>query len=256
MAQEAQIIPAQEPRLLTTPELVQDKTEALLQAYEGISGHALLQSMIKHELKGRIALVSSFGAESAVLLHMVAAVDPSTPVIFLNTGKLFGETLRYRDKLIAQLGLTDVRTIRPDADDEARLDPDGVLWSQDTEACCEFRKVQPMNKALEGFDAWITGRKRFQAASRSAIPLIEATNNQIKVNPLALWGEDDLTRYVASHDLPPHPLVEDGYLSIGCMPCTARVAPGADPRSGRWAGQDKTECGIHTPDTFIDGGGI
>ncbi|MEN8721503.1 MAG: phosphoadenylyl-sulfate reductase [Alphaproteobacteria bacterium] len=255
MASEAQLLQTQTPTPVS-PEQVQARADALSAAYEGVSGYALLQSMIKHELKGRIALVSSFGAESAVLLHMVAKVDPSTPVIFLNTGKLFGETLRYRDKLIDQLGLTDVRSIKPDPEDEARLDPDGTLWSRDTEACCDFRKVEPMNRALEGFDAWITGRKRFQAASRAAIPLIEPTTTQLKINPLALWGEDDLAQYVAAHDLPPHPLIEDGYLSIGCMPCTDRVAPGQDPRSGRWAGQDKTECGIHTPDTFIDGGGI
>jgi len=255
MASQAQKIEEQA-RTLLTPDQVRDRAAELSQAYEGLSGHALLQSMIKHELRGQIALVSSFGAESAVLLHMVAAIDPSTPVIFLNTGKLFGETLRYRDKLIKQLGLTDVRTVRPDAEDEARLDSDGILWSQDTEACCEFRKVQPMNRALSGFDAWITGRKRFQAATRAAIPLIEPAVEQIKINPLALWGEDDLQHYMAAHDLPTHPLVDDGYLSIGCMPCTSRVAPGEDPRSGRWAGQDKTECGIHTPDTFVDGGGI
>lgn len=255
MASEAQRIET-ETRSLLTADQVRARADELAAAYDGLSGHALLQSMIKHELKGSIALVSSFGAESAVLLHMVAMIDPSTPIVFLNTGKLFGETLRYRDKLIKQLGLTDVRSIKPDPEDEARLDPDGVLWTQDTEACCEFRKVQPMNRALEGFDAWITGRKRFQAASRSAIPLIEPTLSQIKINPLALWGEEDLQHYMAAHDLPHHPLVDDGYLSIGCMPCTDRVAPGQDPRSGRWAGQDKTECGIHTPDTFSDGGGI
>ncbi len=255
MAFEAQRIETQT-RTLVDAEQVRARADELSSAYEGLSGYALLQSMIKHELKGSIALVSSFGAESAVLLHMVAMIDPATPVIFLNTGKLFGETLRYRDKLIDQLGLTNVRSIKPDPEAEAKLDPDGTLWSRDTEACCEFRKVEPMNRALDGFDAWITGRKRFQAASRAAIPLIEPTLSQIKINPLALWGEDDLAQYMAAHDLPPHPLVEDGYLSIGCMPCTDRVAPGQDPRSGRWSGQDKTECGIHTPDTFIDGGGI
>ena len=232
------------------------RANRLNRLYEGVSGAELLRSMIDREFRGKIALVSSFGAESSVLLHLAAEVDPSIPVIFLDTGKLFGETLRYRDKLAERLGLTDVRSIKPLKADEDHLDPQGILWSQDTDACCAFRKVEPLNRALEGFDAWITGRKRFQSASRATIPLVEASSTHIKINPLAAWGEEDVQRHMAQHDLPAHPLVEDGYLSIGCMPCTDRVAPGADPRSGRWAGQDKTECGIHIPETFVDGGGI
>lgn len=237
------------------PAEIKARAERLARLYDGVSGHALLDSLINREFKDRIALVSSFGAESASLLHLVASVNPDTPVIFVNTGKLFGETIRYRDQLIAQLGLTDVRSVRPNPAEEKALDPDGILWSKDTDACCAFRKVKPLNTALEGFDAWITGRKRFQSGTRADVPLIEATTKHIKVNPIALWEEADVEAYIAKHGLPPHPLVEDGYPSIGCMPCTDRVAPGADPRSGRWAGQEKTECGIHT-EMFEDGAGI
>ncbi|MGB0921766.1 MAG: phosphoadenylyl-sulfate reductase [Alphaproteobacteria bacterium] len=239
-----------------TAEQLQDHASQLNHAYEGVTGAGLLRSMITQEFPDKIAVVSSFGAESAVLLHLVAEVNPATPVIFIDTGKLFGETLRYRDKLAKHLGLMDVRSIRPDPQEEARLDPKGILWNGDTEACCDFRKVRPLNRALEGFDAWVTGRKRFQSSERASIPSVEADRTHVKINPLAHWGEAEVTAYFEKHNLPPHPLVEDGYLSIGCMPCTDRVAPGADPRSGRWSGQDKTECGIHVPETFEGGEGI
>jgi phosphoadenosine phosphosulfate reductase len=196
-------------------------------------------------LKGRVALVSSFGAEAAVLLHLVATADAATPVIFVNTGKLFGETLRYRDRLVALLGLTDVRSVRPDPARLAEADPKGVLWAREKDLCCRIRKVEPLAWALDGFEAWISGRKRFQAASRTAIPLVEADGDKLKINPLAAWTATDLAAYAARHELPAHPLVADGYPSIGCMPCTDRVAPGEDARAGRWRGAAKTECGIH-----------
>ncbi|MDE1146695.1 MAG: phosphoadenylyl-sulfate reductase [Azospirillaceae bacterium] len=219
----------------------------LARAYAGLTGPALLEPLLTRELKGQIALVSSFGAESAVLLHMVAEIDRATPVIFLNTGKLFGETLRYRRDLIARLGLTDAREIKPLAEAEAANDADGMLWRRDPDACCRFRKVEPLERALSGFGAWITGRKRFQAATRADLVTIEAADGRLKVNPLADWGRDDLVAYLDRHDLPRHPLEADGYLSIGCMPCTDRVAAGDDIRSGRWSGMGKTECGIHLP---------
>ena len=197
--------------------------------------------------EGRIALVSSFGAESAVLLHMVAAIDPATPVLFLDTGMQFGQTLDYRQQLATRLGLTDVRDLRPAFKDLAVADPSGTLWKTDTEACCRLRKVVPLNQALDGFDAWITGRKRFQASTRANLQVIERSQGKTKVNPLANWTKADLDAYVAEQDLPPHPLVQFGYPSIGCWPCTRPAETGADDRSGRWAGSEKTECGIHTP---------
>lgn len=222
-------------------------------AHGDLDGGDLLRPMIEDAFPGRIALVSSFGAESAALLALVAEIEPSVPVIFLDTGKLFGETLRYRDRLVDDLGLLDVRAVKPEASEIARQDPDGMLWSRDPDACCALRKVRPLENALKGFEAWITGRKRFHSEDRDALPLIEASAGRIKVNPLATWPADKIAAFLEARGLPAHPLVEDGFLSIGCMPCTDRVAPGGKVRDGRWAGLDKVECGIHG---FIDGDGI
>jgi phosphoadenosine phosphosulfate reductase len=224
---------------------------AWLQAQYGhLDGKDLLEVMIKEVFPGRIALVSSFGSESAVLIDMVAQVDTATPILFLNTGKLFGETVRYRDTLQSRFGLTDIRTLKPDAEELKEEDKNGLLWTRNLDACCDLRKTRPLDKALEGFDAWITGRKRFQTGTRAALPLIEESEGRIKINPLANFGFEDLQRIANEKDLPRHPLVADGYLSIGCMPCTKRVAPGEDYRSGRWAGTDKTECGIHVAENI------
>jgi phosphoadenosine phosphosulfate reductase len=221
------------------------ETDALLKRYEGESGEALLRPLIEREFRGRIALVSSFGTEAAVLLDLVAAIDRSVPVIFLDTEKLFGETLRYRDALVARLGLADVRSVKPDPGQVARLDPDGMLFQRDPDACCALRKVAPLATALGGFDAWISGRKRFQGGLRGTLPTIEAADGRIKINPLASWTRDEIEAAFAARGLPRHPLEADGFRSVGCMPCTDRVAPDADPRAGRWAGAGKTECGIH-----------
>jgi phosphoadenosine phosphosulfate reductase len=213
--------------------------------YRGLEGEALLAPLIEREFPGRIALLSSFGSEAALLLDMVARIDRSVPVVFLDTGKLFGETLRYRDQLVRQLGLTDLRVLRPDPVAVEREDPAGDLWHRDPDACCALRKVLPLRNALAGFGACISGRKRYQGGLRVGLQTIEAAEGRIKVNPLAGWSRDRILEAFAARDLPPHPLEADGFLSIGCMPCTDRVAPGADPRSGRWAGLAKTECGIH-----------
>ncbi len=194
---------------------------------------------------GRVAMVSSFGSESAVLLHLLASVDRNAPVVFLDTQRLFPETLEYRDRLIDRLRLTDVRSVRPAPERLAALDPVKALWMTDPDLCCRIRKTEPLTRALEGFDAWFTGRKRFQSKSRAAIQAFEEDAGRIKVNPLANWAPDDLVSYAAKHDLPPHPLVAKGYPSIGCVPCTDRVLPGEDTRAGRWRGTDKIECGIH-----------
>ena len=198
---------------------------------------------------GKIAIVSSFGAESAVLLHMAAAVDPGVAVLFLDTGHHFGQTLDYRKSLVQRLGLTNVRDLRPAFQDLALQDPKADLYKTDTAACCNIRKVLPLDRVLRPeFDAWITGRKRFQAATRASLPVVErGEGEKIKFNPLANWSKADLDAYVALHDLPIHPLTAFGYPSIGCWPCTKAVEEGADARSGRWAGSEKVECGIHTP---------
>jgi phosphoadenosine phosphosulfate reductase len=194
----------------------------------------------------QLALVSSFGAESAVLLDLVARVDPGTPVIFLDTLKLFGETLDYRRGLVARLGLTDVRDIQPAARDLTAEDPVGTLWRRDPDRCCRLRKVLPLERALEGFDAWFTGRKQHHGGERSSLPAVEFDGRRTRINPLANWSPGEIGAYFAARDLPKHPLSGQGYLSIGCEPCTEPVKDAsAGPRSGRWNGRKKTECGIH-----------
>jgi phosphoadenosine phosphosulfate reductase len=180
---------------------------------------------------------------------MVATVDPATPVIFLDTGKLFEETQDYREELTALLGLTDVRVVRPAPAALGRHDPDGTLWQRAPDSCCHIRKTEALERALGGFAAWITGRKRFQGGLRSALTTIEGepASGRIKLNPLAPWSAEDVERYRLLRNLPAHPLVADGFASIGCLPCTRRIAPGEAPRAGRWWGLDKTECGIHRP---------
>ena len=221
------------------------KVRSFSKSYGHLTAQRLLGAMIKTEFPDRIAVVSSFGTEAAILLHMVAKVDPATPVVLLDTGKLFGETLAYRDRLIDQLGLTDVRSVQPDPARIAELDPAGALWKSDPDLCCQIRKVEPLGPALDSFDIWITGRKRYQGKRRAVLPVIESSNGRIKINPLASWSRDVIDDYFRDHDLPRHPLETDGYQSVGCMPCTDRARPGEDPRAGRWRGQDKDECGIH-----------
>jgi phosphoadenosine phosphosulfate reductase len=209
-----------------------------------VAAFRLLRRALCEAEFGRVALVSSFGAESAVLLHMVAAIHPETPVIFLDTGKLFAETLQYRDALAARLGLTDLRVARPNAQRMARVDPRGELWREDPDSCCWQRKVEPLDAALEGFDGWITGRKRFQGATRAELEAVDrGPDGRVTVNPLVDWRPEDIAAYFVRNKLPPHPLTAQGYRSIGCAPCTR---PG-DGRDGRWAGRAKTECGIHMP---------
>jgi phosphoadenosine phosphosulfate reductase len=199
--------------------------------------------------RGGTALVSSFGTESVVLLHMAASVDRAIPVIFLDTGKHFPATLAYRDRLVRLLGLTDVRAARPDATVLARHDPASDLSGRDPDTCCEIRKTDPLAEALHGFQAWITGRKRFQGGLRQRLDTIEEEpgTGRVKLNPLATWTQERVEAYRRLHDLPAHPLLVQGYPSVGCEPCTLPVKAGEAARAGRWFGLDKTECGIHLP---------
>jgi phosphoadenosine phosphosulfate reductase len=238
-------------RIDTGPRFTEADAVRLNRLFRGTETVDWLRSVLKDQLAGDVAVVSSFGAESAVLLHLVAQIDPATPVLFLDTGKHFPETLAYRDLLVERLGLTDLVILRPDPAALAAKDESGLRWSYDPDGCCEIRKVEPLARALETFDASITGRKSFQASTRANLPRFEVDKSdaqgRLKINPLIDWSAEDITAYFANHDLPPHPLVAEGYPSIGCSPCTSRVAPGEDPRSGRWKGWDKTECGIHVP---------
>ncbi|SDJ08191.1 phosphoadenylylsulfate reductase (thioredoxin) [Bradyrhizobium lablabi] len=196
-----------------------------------------------------LALVSSFGTESAALLKVMADVDPAIPVVFLDTGWLFEETLAYRDTLIATLGLRDVRSIKPSEETLSQEDPDRELWFSNPDACCRIRKVEPLARALKPFSAWINGRKRFQGGARAEIPVLEDDGAKLKFNPFANVSREEIEAIYQLAKLPPHPLVASGYLSVGCMPCSSRTALDEDARAGRWRGRAKTECGIHTTKT-------
>ena len=230
----------------TTPPFNLADVARLTAKYAGVSTQDMLRDLLSDELKGRVAAVSSFGAESAVLLAMVAEVDTAVPVIFVNTQKIFGETLAYRDELAERLSFTDLRVFRPDPYLLAQKDKTSLRWSYDPDGCCDLRKVEPLRRALAPFDAWISGRKGFQAG-RGALPRFEIDEGRLKVNPLADWSKPALEAYFEAAQLPRHPHEAQGYPSVGCVPCTTKVQPGEDPRSGRWRGWDKTECGIHEP---------
>lgn len=224
---------------------ITERVAELNAAYRHHSAFAVMSRALTDPEVGKVTLVSSFGAESVVLLHMLSVMDRNTPVLFLETGMLFPETLTYQQQLAEHLGLTDVRLIRPDAAALFNQDPENDLHQRDPDGCCALRKTAPLDEALKPFDAWITGRKRFQSGGRAALEFFEAGDLRIKVNPLAHWDPVDVQDYMTNNRLPRHPLVAQGYPSLGCVPCTSKVAPGEDPRSGRWRGREKTECGIH-----------
>ncbi len=209
------------------------------------TGIALLRRAIGQSFAGRIAIVSSFGAESAVLLAHVAEIDPATPVLFVDTQQHFPETLAYRDTLVRALGLSAVNTVSAAAEALKAHDPDAELWRFDPDACCALRKVSPLERALAPYEAWVTGRKRHQAMTRVALPFVECVDGKTKLNPLADWTASEIEAELVRRGLPRHPLSVEGFPSIGCATCTRAVAAGEDPRSGRWFGTGKTECGIH-----------
>ncbi len=215
--------------------------------YEGKTPQEILRDAIRNQFLGDITLSSSFGADSAVLLHMVSEIAPDLPVLFLDTDRHFFQTLQYRDELAKRFGLTNVVNLKADAGEAANEDAKNTLWRTNPDQCCDLRKVRPLNRLMEGYGAWISGRKRHQAKTRANLPIVEWDGKHFKVNPLAAWTQADLDAYFAAHDLPPHPLVEQGFPSIGCFTCTKPVEQGADARSGRWADSEKVECGIHNP---------
>ena len=228
----------------------QDKLRALgIVALNGMFDEMDAKGVLRQAaelLPDDLAIVSSFGADSAVILHMISEIDPSLPVLFLETGKHFPETLTYVETLTRRFGLTNVKPLRPDQVDLDRFDPSGSLWETDPDSCCHIRKTEPLDAAVAGFGGWVTGRKRYQTAERGVLPHFELTrDDRIKINPLAYWTNEDVAVYRKTHDLPEHPLYDKGYRSIGCAPCTSVVAEGEDPRSGRWRGRNKAECGIH-----------
>ena len=227
-----------------------DRAAHLNERYRNHAAISVMELALRDHDVGETALVSSFGAESVVLLHMASVLDAHLPVLFIDTQMLFPETLAYQAELADKLGLTNIQTIRADEAAVEFEDPDGTLHQFSTDACCALRKTVPLERALSRYDAWITGRKRFQAGTRAALEFFEPDGDtRLKVNPLAMWGREDIEDYMVNNRLPRHPLVAKGYPSIGCAPCTSPVKPGEDPRAGRWRGSAKTECGIH----FING---
>lgn len=219
--------------------------ERLNREVEGKSASEIVRAALDPALGLRVGTISSFGAESAALLHIIAEERPDTPVVFLETGQHFLQTLSYRTQLTKVLGLSDVRLATPDAGEKAALDARDDLWKTDADACCDLRKVRPLARATAGFNAIITGRKRYQASTRAALKPFEVLDGVLRINPLADWDSGDVEAWLVEHDLPRHPLVEQGYPSIGCWPCTRPVEDGEDARAGRWSGMDKVECGIH-----------
>lgn len=236
-------------QVLTGTTLEPSQAAALDLALREATPAKVIETALATVGREQLALVSSFGTESAALLKVMADVDPSIPVIFLDTGWLFEETLAYRDTLIATLGLRDVRSIKPLEETLTREDPDRELWFSDPDACCRIRKVEPLARALKPFSAWINGRKRFQGGARAEIPVVEDDGTKLKFNPFANVSREDIEAIYQLAKLPPHPLVASGYLSVGCMPCSSRTTSDEDARAGRWRGRAKTECGIHTTKT-------
>ncbi len=235
------------PQMLTAQATGQ--SQALDRALRSASPAEVIEAALKTVGREKLALVSSFGTESAALLKVMADVDPAISVVFLDTGWLFEETLAYRDTLIATLGLRDVRSVKPLEENLSQEDPDRDLWFSDPDACCRIRKVEPLQRALAPFSAWINGRKRFQGGLRAEMAVVEDDGAKLKFNPFANLEREDIEAIYALAKLPPHPLLASGYLSVGCMPCSSRTAPGEDARAGRWRGRAKTECGIHTSKT-------
>ncbi|MEM9619528.1 MAG: phosphoadenylyl-sulfate reductase [Pseudomonadota bacterium] len=219
----------------------------LSEKYEKLQPAEIIAQALETRLFRKPAVVSSFGAEAVVLLHMVASIRPSMPVVFIDTGKLFGETLRYRDRLQHHLGLEDVRTVGPKKAEIEEHDPMGSLNRLSPDACCAVRKTAVLNRALQPFDSWLSGRKRHQSDLRRQMSIVEIAEGRAKLNPLSNWSQEELKHYIITNRLPMHPLTKDGYFSIGCLPCSERAMPNEDPRSGRWKGFQKTECGIHLP---------
>ena len=227
------------------PAFTQADADALNARFAGVDTLEMLTALFAEGVLGATAVVSSFGTESAVLLHLVSRADPKVPAIFVDTLKMSPETLAYREQLIAAFGIQNSWVVEPDAAVLAAKDEKGLRWSYDPDGCCEIRKVEPLKRAKAGLDSWISGRKAFQSVTRQNIPRFEVEDGRLKINPLADWVKADLEAYFTAHDLPRHPLEAEGYLSIGCQPCTSKVQPGEDPRAGRWRGWDKIECGIH-----------
>ena len=224
-----------------------DRVQALNARFAKSAAQVVLGAVLRDGCAGRVAMVSSFGAEAVALLHMIALIDRKTPILFIDTELLFTETLVYQQELVERLRLENLRILRASPADIAARDPYGGLRLGDPDSCCALRKTAPLQAALKGFDGWITGRKRFQTQARRGLGFFEVDpeGDRIKINPMAFWRPEDVQTYIEENRLPRHPLVARGYRSIGCAPCTRPTDAAEDARAGRWAGQAKEECGLH-----------
>jgi len=223
----------------------EESVDDLVRAYDRGGPQAMLERAVTAAYSNDIAMTSSFGVESAVLLHMVASVGVQVPIFFVDTGVLFDETIRYKDQLVRRLDLRAVHVVRADPAAVAATDRDGVLFRADPDLCCEVRKVAPLRATLDRYTAWISGRKRMHGADRAGLAPVERTDRHVKINPLWDWDTADIDEYMRRHDLPPHTLEGVGFTSVGCRTCTSRTEPHEERRAGRWRGRPKTECGIH-----------
>ncbi|MDB2414958.1 phosphoadenylyl-sulfate reductase [Rickettsiales bacterium] len=222
--------------------------------YTKLEGRDLLESVVKDN-PGKVALMSAFNPEDVILSYWLSEFAPSTPILFLDTKKHFPETLRYKDAIVKQLGLKDVRVFEPKEELINNIDKDGELWKYQVNRCCWLRKVEPIERGIKegGFNILITGRRIEQTPERTDMKFIEedSEKGQIKINPLMNWTRDERDDYMKEHNLAHHPLYDLGYLSIGCAPCTTPIFAGENERAGRWrhtkTGEDKgkTECGLH-----------
>ncbi len=247
MLQFAHHIGAECPPTLEDRMEAHDRVADLNSRYRHFGTSYLLEAVLTRGIFNSVAMVSSFGAESAVLLHLIAQIDRDLPVLFIDTQLLFAETLTYQRDLADHLCLTNVHIIRAEPQTVEAVDPYGALRFSNPDACCTLRKTQPLSTALQGYDAWITGRKRHQAETRQGLHYFDCddSNARIKINPLIDWKPARIKAHLETHKLPRHPLVAKGYPSIGCAPCTSTVNKGESSRAGRWRGTTKTECGLH-----------
>ena len=204
-----------------------------------------IKLLIEDIFLDKISYVCSFGAESAIILDMISKIKKDFPIVFINTLKLFQETIDYKNYLKESLGLKNIIEIQPETNELKYKDKNNDLWKTDTDKCCELRKVKPLNQALKNYDAWFSGRKSYHSDVRQENTMVELHDDKYIVSPLLNWKRVDIENYFLAHDLKRHPLVFQSYLSIGCTHCTSKTIDANDVRSGRWANSEKTECGIH-----------
>jgi phosphoadenosine phosphosulfate reductase len=218
----------------------------MAQQLEGQSAEAILQ-WAAERYAPRLTFATGFGMEGCVLIDLIARAELPIDLFTLDTGLLFPETYELWRRLEARYGVT-IRAVRPEHTVEAQGRLAGPeLWASDPDQCCELRKMQPLRRTLTGFDAWLSAIRRDQTPDRADAPVVgwDGKFGLVKVNPLVRWSFDDVKAYVHEHSVPYNPLHDQGYPSIGCQPCTSPVAPGEDPRAGRWRGREKKECGLH-----------